>query len=91
MPSSMNTLGAPISGGLGPVVLRLTTSLSVPGSLPWHVFMHEPTVMTGAPLTLVRIAGSIDPSDTLPTNGYGIGSGLGAAGVVQTLTAMPTH
>jgi hypothetical protein len=53
--------------------------------------MHEPTVMTGAPLTLVRIAGSIDPSDTLPTNGYGIGSGLGAAGVVQTLTAMPTH
>lgn len=31
------------------------------------------------------------PSDTLPVSGYGIGSGLGAAGVVHTLTAMPTQ
>jgi len=33
MPSSMKTTGAPSHGKQGPAVLRLTTSLSVPGSL----------------------------------------------------------
>jgi hypothetical protein len=52
--------------------------------------MHEPTVITCSPATFVRIALSIEPSDTEPIVGYGIGRGLGAAGVVQTLTAIPT-
>src|SRR5579884_4086033 len=31
-PSSMSTVNAPVMGATGPIVLRLTTSLSVPGS-----------------------------------------------------------
>src|SRR4051812_3503340 len=72
----------------GPVVLRLTTSFSVPGSLPWHVFSTDPTVPISAPLILVRIGASPMPSIELATTGYGIGSGAGAAGVKQTLTAI---
>jgi hypothetical protein len=33
-PSSMSTVNAPVIGATGPEVLRLTTSFSVPGSLP---------------------------------------------------------
>jgi hypothetical protein len=34
IPSSINTTGAPMIRKLGPDVLRLTTSFSVPGSFP---------------------------------------------------------
>ncbi|XXY53711.1 hypothetical protein WME91_21485 [Sorangium sp. So ce269] len=42
-----------------------------------------------APLIFVRIGASITPSATVPMVGYGMGRGLGAAGVVHTLTAIP--
>jgi hypothetical protein len=45
-------------------------------------------VTTAAPLIFVRIAGSTLFSEMLAVTGYGSGMGLGAAGVVQTLTAM---
>ncbi|MFT3770325.1 MAG: hypothetical protein QM820_33270 [Minicystis sp.] len=89
MPSSMNTMGAPSHGKHGPQVLRLTISLSVPGSFPWHLLMHPPTVRILAPSILVRMHGSVIPSMTDPKVGYGIGNGAGAAGVRQTLTASP--
>ncbi len=89
IPSSMNTTGAPSHGKHGPPVLKLTTSLSVPGSLPWHAFMQPPTVRILALSILVRMHGSVIPSATVPIVGYGIGSGAGAAGVRHTLTAMP--
>jgi hypothetical protein len=85
IPSSQITVGAPSRIVTGPAVLRLTTSFSVPGSLPWHVFSTEPTVATAAPLIFVRIAASPIPSTELATTGYGMGKGLGAAGVVHTL------
>jgi hypothetical protein len=49
----------------------------------------EPTVHNGTPFTFVRNVPSPMPSDVVPINGYGIGSGLGAAGVKHTLTAIP--
>jgi hypothetical protein len=70
-------------------VLRLTTSLSVPGSLPWQFFVQLPTVSTFAPSIFVRMHSSMTPSDTVAIVGYGSGSGLGAAGVKHTLTASP--
>ncbi|XXU79872.1 hypothetical protein WMF41_21590 [Sorangium sp. So ce1151] len=51
--------------------------------------MQPPTVRIFAPLIFVRMHGSMIPSATVPIVGYGIGKGLGAAGVRQTLTAMP--
>src|SRR4051812_9461797 len=89
IPSSMNTMGAPMIGKHGPVVLRLTTSFKVPGSLPWQFLVQLPTVSTLAPSILVRIHSSITPSDTEAIVGYGMGSGAGAAGVRHTLTARP--
>ncbi|MEZ4297362.1 MAG: hypothetical protein R3B70_20525 [Polyangiaceae bacterium] len=89
IPSSMNTIGAPRIGKQGPVVLRLTTSFSVPGSLPWQFFVQLPTVSTFAPSIFVRRHSSITPSATEAKVGYGIGNGLGAAGVKHTLTANP--
>jgi hypothetical protein len=90
MPSSVSTVGMPMSGTHGPPVLRLTTSFSVPGSLPWHFEITPPTVRIGLPLILVRVGASPMPSAGLAVNGYGNGMGLGAAGVVHTLTAAPT-
>ncbi|XXS94858.1 hypothetical protein WMF28_26370 [Sorangium sp. So ce590] len=69
MPSSMSTLGAPSQGKQGPPVLRLTSSLSVPGSLPWHAFMQPPTVRIFAPSIFVRMHGSMIPSATVPIVG----------------------
>ncbi|MGD0679015.1 MAG: hypothetical protein ABSC94_26725 [Polyangiaceae bacterium] len=89
-PSSQITVNAPVSGAVGPDVLRLRTSLSVPGSLPWHTFATDPTVAAFTPHTLVRRGESAIPSETDPVSGYGIGSGDGAAGVRHTLTAIPT-
>jgi hypothetical protein len=63
--------------------------LSVPGSLPWQAFMQPPTVRILWPSIFVRMHGSMIPSATVPIVGYGMGSGEGAAGVRQTLTAMP--
>ena len=69
IPSSQRTIGAPMMRKQGPAVLRLRTSLRVPGSLPWQVLITEPTVATFEPLILVRIAGSTMPSTELPTTG----------------------
>lgn len=91
MPSSVITVGAPRSGKQGPAVLRLTTSFSVPGWLPLQVFRTEPTVAIFFPPNLVRIGASAIPWAEVPMRGYGTGMGLGAAGVVHTLTAQPTH
>src|SRR4051812_39532904 len=90
IPSSQRTIGAPSTRKHGPVVLRLTTSFSVPGSFPWQVFSTEPTVAILAPLILVRIGESPMPSIEVANTGYGIGSGAGAAGVRHTLTAIGT-
>jgi hypothetical protein len=87
IPSSQITVGVPSKIVTGPPVLRLTTSFSVPGSLPWQVFNTDPTVAISAPLIFVRIGASAIPSTDCATTGYGIGSGLGAVGVVHTLTA----
>ena len=65
----MSTMGAPMTRKHGPEVLRLSTSLSVPGSLPWQVLSTEPTVPMGAPLIFVRIGGSPIPSTELATTG----------------------
>src|SRR5262249_9458706 len=48
---------------------------------------QAPTVMILAPLIFVRDGGSFAPSAELASTGYGTGTGLGAAGVVHTLTA----
>jgi hypothetical protein len=69
IPSSRSTMGAPMMMKQGPAVLRLTTSFSVPGSLPWQVFTTLPTVAQGAPLTRDRIAASVSPSPTFPMTG----------------------
>lgn len=89
MPNSMRMSGAPSHGKHGPVILRLTISRSVPGSLPWHLDMHPPTVRIFEPLIFVRMHGSVIPSAVLPNVGYGMGRGAGAAGVKHTLTAKP--
>jgi hypothetical protein len=88
IPSSTRTIGAPTIMATGPAVLRLTTSFKVPGSLPWQVLSTEPVVAHGLPSTRVRIAASVIPSMLEATTGYGMGNGLGAAGVMHTLTAM---
>jgi hypothetical protein len=69
IPSSMKTIGAPMITKQGPLVLRLTTSFSVPGSLPWQVFSTEPTVAILEPLILVRSGSSTMPSTELATTG----------------------
>src|SRR6202012_6081125 len=89
-PSSQMTVKAPVSGAQGPPVLRETTSFRVPGSLPWQALATEPMVAELVPATFVRSGESAIPSPTLPIVGYGIGTGDGAIGVMQTLTAMPT-
>jgi hypothetical protein len=68
-PSSMSTVNAPVSGAHGPPVLRLTTSFSVPGSLPWHVLRTDPIVAQLVPLTFVRSGESAMPSDTVAVSG----------------------
>ena len=93
MPSSVRTTGAAMSGNEGPAVLKLTISLPVPGSLPWHTLITPPTVRMISPIIFVRIGESLSPSDTVPTSGYGIGAIVtgGGTGVRHTLTAMPTQ
>jgi hypothetical protein len=68
-PSSQSTVNAPVVGGHGPAVFRLTTSFSVPGSLPWHALRHEPIVAPLTPLILVRIGESWMPSETVAVRG----------------------
>ncbi len=68
-PSSMSTVKAPVSTGQGPVVLRLTTSFSVPASFPWHSLRHEPMVAQFTPQTFVRSGESWILSETVAVSG----------------------
>ena len=69
MPPPIHTVGAPSRTGTGPPMLCETTSLSAPGSLPWHALSAEPTVPVGAPPILVREGAPAIPSLELPVTG----------------------
>src|SRR4051794_13529587 len=89
IPPSKNTVGAPRAAQAFPEVLKVTMSFCVPASLPCTAATSELVLIDLLP----SIFTSSQPGSRLlvdPMIGYGIGSGLGAAGVMHTFGAIGT-
>src|SRR4051812_17094119 len=89
IPPSKKTVGAPSTAQALPPVLKVMMSFCVPASLPCTAATWELVLIDFLP----SIFTSSQPGSRLlvdPMIGYGIGSGLGAAGVMQTLGAIGT-